>query len=304
MSFCRLPVIRYNEHFVPWNLHRVNLERLPLLDLGRREDSQWFNTHLGVSFSDKERIARDDPTRKNPSLDLMGLKDPLCTAFLVAYEDKQSIIALHCTEGGGIDTVFFVTGIRLDLPAHTIVIDAYVLPLKVALLTVLGGALQSIIPSMTQIPISSQDVVIWKKALPAMIERCRSWDHKLNCSYIEEGKIPLSTEHSQIPICDCGRGQDNEAFKKKPEWKVFAPYVTRIALSPLFAVSYLESVASVQNAKAAPNIRDLSRCAKCGKSGEKQGTKLLSCSRCKSVTYCSKACQTADWKRHKPTCAV
>lgn len=30
--------------------------------------------------------------------------------------------------------------------------------------------------------------------------------------------------------------------------------------------------------------------------------RLLACSRCKTVAYCSPACQKSDWKRHKPTC--
>jgi len=31
-------------------------------------------------------------------------------------------------------------------------------------------------------------------------------------------------------------------------------------------------------------------------------TKLAQCARCRTVTYCSAACQKADWKRHRPTC--
>jgi len=32
------------------------------------------------------------------------------------------------------------------------------------------------------------------------------------------------------------------------------------------------------------------------------GSKLLTCSKCKSVRYCSKECQRKDWKQHKKTC--
>ncbi len=39
-------------------------------------------------------------------------------------------------------------------------------------------------------------------------------------------------------------------------------------------------------------------CGHCGKCG----TKHLQCSRCKSVMYCSKACQRAAWKTHKLEC--
>jgi len=40
-------------------------------------------------------------------------------------------------------------------------------------------------------------------------------------------------------------------------------------------------------------------CAHCGK----QGAGFKRCSRCKQACYCGAACQNADWKRHKKTCA-
>jgi len=42
-------------------------------------------------------------------------------------------------------------------------------------------------------------------------------------------------------------------------------------------------------------------CTKCGKVDESH-MKCMRCSRCKVTTYCSRECQVADWKRHKPTC--
>jgi hypothetical protein len=38
-------------------------------------------------------------------------------------------------------------------------------------------------------------------------------------------------------------------------------------------------------------------CHTCGKSG-----KLLRCTRCCNILYCSSECSRADWKRHKPNC--
>ena len=44
---------------------------------------------------------------------------------------------------------------------------------------------------------------------------------------------------------------------------------------------------------------DTPPCAHCGKEGAGE----LTCSRCKSASYCSKECQVADWKRgHKLSC--
>ena len=45
-------------------------------------------------------------------------------------------------------------------------------------------------------------------------------------------------------------------------------------------------------------------CANCGILGESVGVKLNSCSRCKAVKYCGKACQLKHWKEggHKKIC--
>ncbi|KAH8824954.1 hypothetical protein DL96DRAFT_1611382 [Flagelloscypha sp. PMI_526] len=42
-------------------------------------------------------------------------------------------------------------------------------------------------------------------------------------------------------------------------------------------------------------------CFVCKKT-ESEGLKLLRCSRCRTVPYCSKECQKADWKSHKGIC--
>ena len=50
-----------------------------------------------------------------------------------------------------------------------------------------------------------------------------------------------------------------------------------------------------------------STCAQCGISEEqldqsKEKNTLKNCSACKQVFYCSRACQTENWKSHKPFC--
>jgi hypothetical protein len=44
------------------------------------------------------------------------------------------------------------------------------------------------------------------------------------------------------------------------------------------------------------------RCSNCKKGSMDRGQKLLLCGRCKKSQYCSKDCQKADWKSHKPDC--
>ena len=44
--------------------------------------------------------------------------------------------------------------------------------------------------------------------------------------------------------------------------------------------------------------RDLTVCAKCGKTGLEGGI----CANCNAVAYCSRECEEADWDRHERHC--
>mmetsp|Transcript_11869 Transcript_11869/g.32105 ORF Transcript_11869/g.32105 Transcript_11869/m.32105 type:complete len:94 (+) Transcript_11869:138-419(+) len=45
-------------------------------------------------------------------------------------------------------------------------------------------------------------------------------------------------------------------------------------------------------------LLDEPKCELCGKDAEKR------CSRCKTAWYCSRECQLAGWKKHKPFCQM
>jgi hypothetical protein len=57
---------------------------------------------------------------------------------------------------------------------------------------------------------------------------------------------------------------------------------------------------------ASPGRRRAGRvwaCAVCARTAEMLSSgKLMECTRCRSVRYCGKDCQKADWPAHKPTC--
>ncbi|EIW55423.1 uncharacterized protein TRAVEDRAFT_131350 [Trametes versicolor FP-101664 SS1] len=106
------------------------------------------------------------------------------------------------------------------------------------------------------------------------------------------------------PLCSCGRGKDVEGMRAVELWRDFAPLVTRIALSPLFAVSYLEQVRAPIPGEdtAEASVNAASRCSRCNKPGRLRDFKK--CGRCRIVMYCSKTCQRSDWKAHKLACAT
>ena len=144
--------------------------------------------------------------------------------------------------------------------------------------------------------------------LPVLMEHCRTWRHTPNCEYLSKG-IPISSLdgiQEESPICSCGKGKNLGTFGANPKWKMIHKEPIRIAISPLFAMSFLEdSMVGMQGAGADTNafskFTDLDNCANCGGSQAGQQT-LQMCSACKKIKYCSKVCQKSHWKIHRQGC--
>lgn len=320
----RFPIVRRKGLYLPWNIHYLNLDSLPSLSTAQKSSLSWLNLHVTLAFSDRENVAR-----KSDTLDGLGnVKNSLHVIFNTAcgfQGKKTNLFALNRRAKGGIDTLIFIADLRLDLPNHTIVADAFVLPLNDSLVQRLSRHLGNCISSTCQVVVNDEECIAWKVLLPSLVERCRTWDHNPNCAYDRPGAtVPLSFEHGEVPICDCGQGKVTSSFRQRKEWAPFLPYVTRVAISPLFAVSYLEpvsgllkeallkmsgsSTAKTSTGNSGAFIEEINSedgtqmlfCRACRKS--LSGDRPMVCSRCKKAAYCGKECQTKDWKTHKADC--
>ncbi|TFY83360.1 hypothetical protein EWM64_g646 [Hericium alpestre] len=292
MKLNPFPVTRHNLVFNPWNIHRVNLAQLPVLDVKASKLNQWLNPHVASMMSTRELSLR----KKHEGDHLMLVKDSLHTIFVRSAGTQggppQRLFTLTDVATNNCDTLFFINDLRYDLHSHTVVCDGYVLPLQPALLQTINRAFSRLVAEGKPVSVSvyEGEMRAWKQLLPAFVERCRSWQHTENCEYASQGRVPLSEEMEEIPLCSCGRGKDTEGMSKNALWKPLAPYATRIALSPLFAVSYLESIG---------RDPDAHKCYVCRGKGK---PKLKACTGCRKVRYCSPDCQKQDWKAHKPKC--
>jgi len=317
-SFDKFPVILREKTPTLWNIHYVNLDRLPALDTSDSKKLDWISPHLALTFSDREHALR----KTNGVLSggrgvLVDIKDTLQILLVTAagvQGPRRRVFGLADSsqhEDHHPYALIFVADLRLDLASHTIVADACILPFT----NDIPGNVSQIFSKLKQgelikIKTVGEETKAWKRLLPAFVERCREWKHGDSCEYIAHGAVPLSLELGESPICSCGQGVGVDSFRKVREWVGVAEYVTRAAIGPFFAVSYLDSVAKdilspqpttvvssqveeVRTAAAAD------RCAKCFGSGKPQ---LLQCSKCKNVAYCGSACQRGDWKRHKLEC--
>ena len=145
------------------------------------------------------------------------------------------------------DTLF-VNKLRFDVAAHTVVCHAFVL----ALSQDIAQATLLLVPQGIM-PISPH--VSRGTLLPALAERCRmTWAHGANCEYrTAEGnarvphELPAVPGDQGIPLCSCGRGKDVEGMVRDRVWRMFSPFVTRIALSPLLGASHVEQILEPQD---------------------------------------------------------
>ncbi|KAF9052402.1 hypothetical protein BDZ89DRAFT_1098464 [Hymenopellis radicata] len=275
-----------------WNIHRVNPFILPKLDYRAKGLKEWLNPHIGSMMSARERTLRkqaDDDA-------LMNVKDTihsiLVSAAGIQNGPPRDVFMLIDTETNNCDTLLFVDCMRYDVGAHTVICDGYALPLTRHLLQQIERSFGRLIngANKASFGLSKRETSAWKQLLPVLAERCRtSWSHGDDCEYKLQGRIPLALEMEQDPLCGCGRGKDAAGMLKRDLWAPLAPHVTPIALSPLFAVSYLEPIGRDPEAR---------RCFLC-----RQKSKSL-CTGCKMVRYCSVACQKKDWKSHKRYCKV
>jgi hypothetical protein len=88
---------------------------------------------------------------------------------------------------------------------------------------------------------------------------------------------------------------------KEKKWESAAPFVTRIAIGPIFGVPYVEGVGGITDT-IKQKIDEEGRGDKCVCCGGLGKPKLLVCGACKGAKYCSAGCQKEDWKKHKPVC--
>jgi len=289
----------------------VYFQRLPTFD-PQKQKADWVNAHIALGMSDRERERRE--SKVSPSVDvLVHVKDTIHSLFGRATEpNAHRVFALTDPSGGGTYTFIFINRLCFDLASATLVADTCILPLTHPFLNRHGQQLANLTAGGKSMLIVTEgaEVTAWKHLLPAFVERCRTWSHKPSCQYLKTGEIPLGVELEENPICACGEGMELGAMAEVASWKFLAPYMTRAAISQLFAVSYLESVAgALKNIIArGPSTQDspnagATSCARCGKSASEAGKQaLMKCSRCLKTMYCGRECQTAHWKQHKAIC--
>ncbi|KAM0086557.1 hypothetical protein ACKRZS_000977 [Fusarium odoratissimum] len=293
------------------NMPHLNLNNLPVIDLENKDRNRWMTTLTSMQFSAREKYLRTVRDESGISHDpMVNFKESVFTMFMIAtglQAGQTGLFAINHPKRGGIHMLVFVSAIRIDGDAASVVIDAAIIPFTMELIT--SGRMESFLLILRELECGSIDVddaelCLWKKALPSMVERCRTWSHSRSCEYKSKGAtIPLSLKDGEQVLCSCGNGLLPENFVSLPEWENAAPNAVRIAISPTYAIPFNEEVIDPADVPKMRNpVTRVERCRSCGKPEDQEGVTLKKCSRCQRVKYCSGECQKRDWKKHRAEC--
>jgi hypothetical protein len=290
-----------------WNMTRLNLECLPIIDCSTPMELQWLNTHIAGMFTSRERALRDKSTRTTSASDIrVAYKDGLFSMFMHftgLQGQRMRLFGLNNPTGGGIHVLIIVSCLRLDITNATTILDAAVLTLTDKLMPQLHSFLAGIVgKKLCSILVDASELRLWKHVLPAMIERCRTWEHRTSCEYVTESRIPISVENGQTSYCSCGNGKLPAGFiTGVPNWGTVSNYFVRAAISPCFPAPFVEQVFDFESISKFSG-QSSKGCRACGRDKATDGAGLSTCSRCREVKYCSVECQRTGWKEHKKTC--
>lgn len=293
---------------VAMNAPYINLDGLPVINMERKGDLSWLTTLTSFMFSPRERALRGQAVASGLSPSTrVNFKESLFTIFMLSsglQGGQTGLFAIQHPERGGIHMLLFVSALRVDGDTASVVLDAAVLPLTTKLVT--SGAIEDFLLTIQSlecgsITVNDEELAFWKKCLPTMAERCRTWKHKPECEYRRRGAtIPLSLELGQQLLCSCGSGMMPNGFVSMPEWDTVVPHATRIAISPMYVVPLVEEVADVSGLGAIGDAEE--RCRSCGRTSGRDGGGLKKCVRCRKTKYCCRECQKKDWKTHRMEC--
>lgn len=235
-----------------WNLSRLNLNCLPIIDISKKAEIQWLNVHAGGMFNTRERHLKTQPTSTSTESDVrFAFRDSLFSLFMhfTGLQGQQSHFAtLNNPTGGGVHVIILISSLKLDLSNRTVVLDCAVLPLTNRLMPQLGPFLSAFSSQkICHIKVDADELQLWKQNLPAMVERCRSWPRLARCEYRTHSCIPLSTENGQPVICSCGNGKIPANFiTGVPHWESVSRCFVRAAISLCFSTAFSEELFDVK----------------------------------------------------------
>ncbi|KAI0450370.1 hypothetical protein F5B21DRAFT_491381 [Xylaria acuta] len=294
------------------NVPYLELRTCPIINIGQRNKLNWLTPHLSLMMSARERMLREQKglARSDGEQLRLDFKESLFSIyahFSGLQGKRHHMFGLNNASNGGIHIVILASNLRINLADRAAVLDCAVLPLHDAVMPDVRNFLPNISSQgIVKVHVNDAELQLWRRVLPAYVERCRAWNHRADCEYQKSDKIPLSIENNKNFLCTCGNGNFPPNFiGNVPHWKALAKHAVRAAISPAFWAPFADDIyrPDFDGIMAGGGSRPLgAECASCGKKTREDGSDLLNCARCMKVKYCSRSCQRADWREHKAVC--
>ncbi|GLB37434.1 putative protein with domain of unknown function (DUF4470) [Lyophyllum shimeji] len=143
------------------------------------ELAKWLGPHVGAMMSARERSLR----KKDANDTLMAVKDTIHSVLVrssgIQNGPAKRLFALSDGPTNNCDTIIFISDLRFDVHSHTVVCDGYVLPLTHEFLGKMEGPFSRLVSKGDLVTIRAREdeMHAWKMLLPALVERCRTWQH-------------------------------------------------------------------------------------------------------------------------------
>ena len=286
------PVIKgRNEGPYNWNAPFILFKILPKIDLNRTNALGWIMKHIDTMLSNRERQLLESNSQDTIS-EITLFKKSLIDIFLALTRSAKRTFEIKSDHNAPPSIIFQVNDLFLLDTAHSIVAEAQLLSSVKA-----AAAFEGSINIVVGEPV----VKLWKEVLPSMVERCRGGEYSSGCTYSVDSER-IGQGESSTCVREILQHSNDLINATARNWREFSG--TRIAISPVFAVPYVEDCGNddvVQRAGSVDHNFENGEnfdalCNRC----RSQAVKL--CGRCKVVKYCSRECQSQDWKEHKKIC--
>ncbi len=284
------PVFLQQGKPVLWNLPYTNLRHSPIVDVTRHSELEWLDAHFSLAGSARERRLRNSNSNSNIGLPgaagertRLQFKESVFSIFrhFAGIRDagneargggggeegeeeeeegdgagagrrrRQVVFGLHNPDNGGTHVVIAVSAVRLDPASRAAVLDCAVVPLHAAAVPALAPFLNALLArGFARVPVDDALLRLWKHALPAFAERCRTWEHRAGaCEYARAGAVPLTCLDARQFMCTCGNGHFPPGFIGEeggeggvPLWRLASRYAVRAAISPSFWAPFADEL--------------------------------------------------------------
>ncbi|KAL8949501.1 MAG: hypothetical protein Q9183_007599, partial [Haloplaca sp. 2 TL-2023] len=165
---------------------RLTLDILPALPPLTQKDSSWLNLLTTATQTEKERkLIKQKASATSDSLaDLKQSLSIMLLSFAGLHPEFPStrMSVFQLAHNQTTDTLILVSNMRHDLDLGSVVLDAWVLPLTIDMDKSLESSCQRLFskskPQPLGLILSDKELTLWKRLLPALAERCRTWNHK------------------------------------------------------------------------------------------------------------------------------